>query len=166
MPLVTLTNPVQSYPLTKAMIAAIKFENNPFKGQDWTEIWVVFGYLTDSEDENTFTESVHPNTLEADYYVKLENGFHPLRSGMGLGKCGTCGKWHNMSNGACQVSDCDGIIEAYDGHDRLMIMGSVAIGESLSFHGLRVGYQFLLSEVIPDPDDLDVMIPILEGILE
>jgi hypothetical protein len=165
MAMIKLNNPVQSAELDRMMIAAIKFENNPFIGQDWTEIYLVLGYYSTPGDETTFVEMAHPHTHGSHIFIQFEDGFHPERPGLALGKCDTCGKWYQAINGDCSEQGCSGSIGPYDGHTRFM-QDACQAGESLSIAGLRIAYTFLLTEVVPDPDDYTTERPIVSGVIE
>lgn len=146
-----LKKPLRTIELDTVRIAAIKIEDNPAKGSKWIEIWLVIGKM----NGDIFEQHAHPIIGTEEYkYIKLENGFHPLKSGSFLGRCEKCGEW-TLTENVCSETSCGGNIKPYDGLERLekMIMRDVCFLESIK----EQLYYFLLKEMVPDPDTSKVI---------
>lgn len=156
---VLLNQPKQTIELPRARVAAIKIEENPYRGQRWIEFYIVLGRVVGSN----FEQFAEPETGSEVYeYIKIENGLHPLRAGMALGKCDVCGTWFAKNNGACTEVDCTGTIQPYDGWTRLAL-AIITKGRSLFVEVQDGSYSFLTTEEVPDPDTWE-MRKLLEGI--
>lgn len=162
---VQLREPKRTVELDRARVAAYVYEDNPFLGQRWVIWYVVIGRLTTPDDESTFEQHTNPDTGEQHFLeVKIENGMHPLRSGMALGKCDACGVWYQRIGGACDVEGCTGTVRAYDGFTRLM---RLPVPPGFRHHQVvqKAAYHFMMTERIPDPESWDEM-TILDAIGE
>lgn len=158
--IITLLNPISPPSIDAACVQAIKLENNRRRGQRWVEAWVTWGYLETPGDEDTFVEWMSHDTGEGLLYLKFENGQHPERSGLSLGQCDTCNAWHFKSRGPCEMDGCDGGVSPYRAFQnvwRADVTGRV--GPKL-FDFIT---EYLVTESLPDPDDITDIRPILIG---
>lgn len=158
---VKLKSPKQAVAIDRMRIAKYEIENNPFMGTRWIQLWLVLGRYSTPGDAKTFEQYIDPVTGEPAMGVKLETGMHPLRDGTALGKCDACGKWHQKTTGPCDLTktpSCAGTVKPYDGFQRL---------SETFVQAMRTAcYQFLTSEEVPDPDDFDKMVKLMDGTLE
>lgn len=158
---VLLTDPLESVPLERIRVAAIKWENNPLKGQQWVEIWLTLVHLV-GED---LVQYVDPNTGDEAHYIKVEDGVHPLAPDTALGKCDTCAAWYARTTGECDEIGCEGTVQPHPCYARLCAE-SIDPTADCVWQSLRKGvYNWLLSEDVPDPDTW-VVRKILDGSLE
>ena len=156
MPLVS-NHPLETKTLDHESLAHISIEENKYAGRRWLEFYIVRGLLTDPNDENSFTEYKHPVTGEAARHLKVEMGVHPLAPDQALGKCDTCGKWFHLQGGPCQVEGCAGTIKPYDGWLRAIMLNRI-------YEMIKLcSYTFLTTEMVPDPTDLETMVPLWDA---
>lgn len=155
--LATIQNPDPAVPLDKALTVSFKPELNKYRGSLWVEVWVVLGKLYDPEDEDSFVEYVIPTTGAAALYFKIEDGCHPLRPGMALGKCGTCGAWHNRISGECGEDGCAGAVSMYDGFSRIRVPPEGCEGDCCFTAISEKIMKWLISEEVPDPDTWELV---------
>ncbi len=158
---IILTEPVQVPDLNRISIANIEIEHNPQRGRAWAEIWCVWGYLEEPGNPMSFVECKHPVTGEDATLFKIEDGHHPIAHDMALGKCPTCGAWHQRISSVCGVDGCDGDVAPYDGFTRVMAE-MTADGEDVGTAVQRIAYTFLLTEVIPDHNTWELR-PLVAG---
>lgn len=163
MPIVLLDKPINIVALDHARIANVVFEHNPAIGQRWIEFWITPGRLEKPGDPDSFMPYVNPVTGEGAWHIKVENGHHPLRPSMGLGRCDTCGAWQKgLPGGPCPGKGCGGTVEPYDGWTRFMTSQAPA-HQGIGLQVMETSYRFLLDEEVPDPDDFRSMVKLLEG---
>jgi hypothetical protein len=127
-------------------VASFKAENNSFLGQYWVEFWLIKG----NKDSGNFVQYADPNTGEIAYYIKLEDGCHPLAPVTALGKCDTCGVWWKKVSGPCETPSCEGEVEPYDGYSRFKEM-TTANNKKIIEEFTEIVFEFLEEEEVPDP---------------
>ena len=154
---VELNVPIEPVVLRTAKVVGFKGEENE---EHWLKIWVSYGKVIGSlwvEHRDPITgDKVTPT----EYH--LENGHHPLRHGMSLRKCVECGAWYGLEV-ACTVEECDGTTEPYDGFTRLG--NGTPNGDTNRSVNKNAMYDFLLNEVVPDPDTGELR-PLLDAVSE
>lgn len=151
-----LAEPKQSVAIDEARVAAIHIENNPFKGTQWIDIYVVLG----REVDGVWQQYVDPISEAIAQYYRITPGCNPharptffghgpLGDGVALGKCNVCGVWHPIKSGPCSEEGCEGTVEPYDGFQRLVSL--VPVGDTIYDAIKNAVYAFLTSEQVPDP---------------
>lgn len=112
--MIVLTNPITVRNLSRLKVQAVHYEANEDRGQEWIEVFCDLGFL----DDGTFYAYPNPATGESLVYFKFENGNHPERPGMALGRCDTCNDWHFKTSGPCEDPGCGGTVEAFPSYNR------------------------------------------------
>lgn len=140
---------------------AVKYEANEERGQEWVEVWADLGFMLDG----TFYAYPDPVTMESLVYFKFENGYHPERAGMMLGRCDTCNAWYFLVSGPCTQPACTGSIQPFPSYNRFRNK----IDASLERDVFAATESFLVNKNgtegigFPNPDNIEDVRPLVGG---
>lgn len=112
--MINLTNNIVVSNLSRVKVQAVHYEANEERGQEWVEVFCEYGFM----DDGTFVSYPHPATKESLLFFKFENGMHPERPGLALGRCDTCNDWHFAISGPCEDPGCGGTVAAFPSYNR------------------------------------------------
>lgn len=151
-------NPEEQVNIPAQLVDTIKIVNHQVEDniEQWIDIYYVFGTMVDGD----FVQYFDPITAMGIpvQRVKLENGAHPLTPGSALKKCPTCEKWFQLET-VCDVLSCNSIaLENYDGFTRALTWGATDpdhYAPPICPYTVtkKALYEFLMLEVVPDPDN-------------
>lgn len=125
------------------------------------EVWADLGFL----DDGTFYAYPDPVTQTSVRYWKFENGFHPERAGMGLGRCDTCNNWHFKNSGPCEEPGCGGTVEPFPSYNRFRnkIDASTERDVFLATEAFLLNIGGSEGQNFPNPDDILDVRPLVDG---
>lgn len=159
--MITLTTPIKVRNLSRLKVQKVAYEANQERGQEWVEVYCDLGFM----DDGTFLAYPDPATMESLVYFKFENGMHPQRPGMMLGRCAECNKWFAAISGDCDEPRCTGVIEPFPSYTRFRNK----IDASAERDVFKATENFLLNDPagegtrFPDPDTLTTPRPLVDG---
>jgi len=159
--MITLTDPVVVKNLSRLKVQAVHYEANETKGQEWVEVFCEYGFM----DGGVFYAYPVPATGEALKYFKFENGLHPERPSMMLGRCSECDKWFFAVSGPCDEPGCTGVIEPFSSYTRFRNK----IDASAERDVFNATDNFLINDPagegqrFPNPDDINDVRPLVDG---
>jgi hypothetical protein len=159
--MITLTNPIIVRNLNRLKVQAVHYESNESRGQEWVEVFCEYGFM----DDRVFYDYPVPRTGTSLKYFKFENGIHPERPGMMLGRCSECSKWFFLNSGPCDVRDCTGTIEPFPSYNRFRnkIDASVERDVFLAAEKFLTNTPGTEGQTFPDPDDINNVRPLVDG---
>lgn len=147
--------------MTRLKVQAVKYEANEQRGQEWVEVWCDLGFM----DDGIFYAYPDPVTGESLVYFKFENGMHPERAGMMLGRCDTCNAWYFAVSGACTVRDCTGTIQPFSSYNRFRnkIDASTERDIFTATEAFLTNTPTGEGQRFPNPDDINDERPLVDG---
>lgn len=159
--MIVLTNPITVRNLNRLKVQAVHYEANESRGQEWVEVYCEYGFL----DDGTFYDYPVPGTGTSLLYFKFENGVHPERPGMMLGRCSECNKWFFLNSGPCDEDGCAGRIEPFPCYSRFRnkIDASVERDVFLATEKFLTNSPGTEGIQFPDPDDINNVRPLVDG---
>jgi len=156
-----LTTAIQVKNLTRIKVQAVHYEANAERGQEWVEVYAETGFM----DTGIFYAYPNPATGKSVVYFKFENGCHPERPGMMLGRCEVCMKWAPAVSGTCDEPGCGGAIAAFPSYSRFRnrIDASVERDVFLATEAFLVNKDGTEGQPFPNPDDFEDVRPLVDG---
>jgi hypothetical protein len=159
--MIVLSEPIVVKNLTRLKVQSVQYEANQERGQEWVEVYCDYGFM----DEGTFYAYPVPGILSSLKYFKFENGMHPERPGMMLGRCSECNKWFFATSGDCDEPGCTGVVEPFPCYNRFRNK----IDASAERDVFTATEAFLTNEpttegiAFPNPDDITDVRPLVDG---
>lgn len=159
--MIVLTDAITVKNLTRLKVQSVQYEANEERGQEWVEVYCDYGFL----DDGTFHAYPVPGLFTSLKYLKFENGMHPERPGMMLGRCDTCNDWHFATSGDCEDPACGGTVEPFASYNRFRNK----IDASTERDVFAATEAFLTNDPagegqnFPNPDDITDVRPLVDG---
>jgi len=158
---IVLTEAITVRNLSRVKVQNVSYEANEERGQEWAEVWCDYGYMEDG----SFLSYPHPVTKTSVLYFKFENGMHPERAGMMLGRCDTCNAWYFAVSGPCTEPGCSGTIEPFPSYNRFRnkIDASTERDVFTATEAFLVHKDGTEGLRFPNPDDISDVRPLVGG---
>lgn len=159
--MITLTTPITVRNLTRLKVQKVSYEANQERGQEWVEVYCDLGFM----DDGTFFAYPNPSNMSSLVFFKFENGMHPERPGMMLGRCSVCNKWFFANSGDCDESGCTGVIEPFPSYNRFRnkIDASTERDVFVATEAFLLNTPAGEGQNFPNPDDISDVRPLIDG---